>query len=78
MLWLIAGVFPIDFQLVLLADEGVLPCQLSSLFEPDFHFLPLTVMVFLCHLFTLLEATCKPTGFDRGSSILAAYISIML
>ena len=28
--------------------------------------LPLTVMVFLCHLFTLSEATCRPTGFDEG------------
>jgi hypothetical protein len=33
---------------------------------------------FLCHLFTLPEATCMPAGFDEGRSILSAYISIML
>jgi hypothetical protein len=39
MLWLIAGAFSGDFQFFLLAGEGVLPCQLSSLFEPDFRFI---------------------------------------
>jgi hypothetical protein len=57
MLWLIAGVFPDDFQFVLLAGEGVLSCQLSSLFEPDFHFIVINKNSFLCYLFTLPEAT---------------------
>jgi hypothetical protein len=79
MLWLIAGVFPGDFQFVLLAGEGVLPCQISFLFESDFHLLPLTVTVFCvtCSCFQK-PLTYKPAGFDDGSSILSAYISIML
>jgi len=47
MLWLIAGVFPGDFQLVVLAGEGVLPCQVSSLFEPDFRFIAINSNGFL-------------------------------
>jgi len=78
MLWLIAGVFPGDFQVVLLAGEGVLPCQLSSLFESDFRFVAINSSGFLCQLFTLSEDTFRSTGFDKGISILSAYISIML
>jgi len=57
MLWLIARVFPGDFQFVLLAGEGVLPCQFSFLFERDFHFIAINSNGFLCHLFMLPEAT---------------------